>query len=374
MILKNQNILIISNERWGDIWFSKHNYAYELSKMGNKVYFINSPEPYQIKNLFHNPISIEKYSENLSILKYYNRLPARFFKKQNDAWVVKDIRNYFSRIGVKDYIIWSFDPIQFGDLRRFGAKYSIFHCVDRYKDGPHKELSQQYVKNIDLFLSTAQTYIDEFKPYTQAPMRIVPHGISSDEFKISVEEEKAFDLPFRDYIFYLGVIDNRTDFSLLEQTLQKYPDEKFVYMGPIGKNSQPLAHKLLQEKPYPNLYLPGPRHFKKTKVFIRNAKACLNLLNPHHPGNLIHHHKTLAYLAQGKPVFSMYCEAHDEADNLMYMYHNNEEFFRLFDDFLKHGEPSELPQKRIEFARQYTFENILKNANRLIEELTPHIQ
>lgn len=374
MILKNQNILVISNERWGDIWYSKHNYAYELSKMGNKVFFINSPDPYQIKHFFHNPITVEPYNENLSIVKYHNRLPARYFKKQNDAWVVRDLRNYLKSIGITDFIIWSFDPIQFGDLRRFGAKYNIFHCVDRYKDGPWREISQQYVKNIDLFFSTAPTYIEEFKPYTQAPMRIVPHGISSDEFIISKEEEKIFDLPFKDYIFYLGVIDDRTDYDLLEQTLQRYPEEKFVYMGPIRQNSNPIAHKLLFEKPYPNLYLPGPRHFKTTKVFIRNAKTCLNLLNPHFPGNLIHHHKTLTYLAQGRPVFSRYCEAHEEADSLMYMYQNNEEFFQLFDNFIKNGEATELIHKRIEFAKRYTFENILKNANRLIEELTPHLQ
>ena len=32
MKLENQTILVTSNEPWGDLWYSKQNYAYELSK------------------------------------------------------------------------------------------------------------------------------------------------------------------------------------------------------------------------------------------------------------------------------------------------------------------------------------------------------
>lgn len=40
MELKGKRIVTASNEGWGDVWFSKHNYAYELSKH-NEVLFVD---------------------------------------------------------------------------------------------------------------------------------------------------------------------------------------------------------------------------------------------------------------------------------------------------------------------------------------------
>ncbi|GIV43052.1 MAG: hypothetical protein KatS3mg035_0175 [Bacteroidia bacterium] len=105
MKLENQNIVIISNEPWGDIWYSKQNYAYELSKLGNKVYFIDPPQPYELKNLFSNHFTLKKYSENLSIIQYRNRLPAGKFNKLNNQWVTKELENYLTSMGVKNYLL-----------------------------------------------------------------------------------------------------------------------------------------------------------------------------------------------------------------------------------------------------------------------------
>jgi hypothetical protein len=373
MKLENQNILIISNEPWGDIWYSKQNYAYELSKLGNQVIFVDPPSPYQFKNLFFNRFTLKNYTDNLSILSYKNRLPASKFNVLNNQWVTKDLENYLLSNGIKEYILWTFDPVRLNDPSLFKhAKYKIFHCVDIYKFEYYPNL-KKLLAYMDVMFSTAQSFIDEYKHYTKAPMKIVPHGISSDEFTISEEEFKAFDIHVKDYHLYVGVIDARIDYELLDKLLKQNPNEKFVFIGPLRLPNNPLAHKIFTQKIYDNLIIAGPKHFKKLKVFIYFAKSCLALMDKNYFGNLVHHHKTLVYLAQGKPVFSVLCEAYQDLKDLMYLYDNHEELLHMFAKFLNNSEDPQLTQKRIEYAKKYSFENILRDASNILHELTPHL-
>jgi hypothetical protein len=222
MKLENQNILIISNQPWGDVWYSKQNYAYKLSKLGNQVIFVDPPSPYQFKNLFFNQFTLKNYTDNLSILSYKNRLPASKFNVLNNQWVTKDLENYLLSNGIKEYILWTFDPVRLND----------------------------------------------------------------------------------------------------------------------------------------------PIYF---------AKSCLALMDKNYFGNLVHHHKTLVYLAQGKPVFSVLCEAYQDLKDLMYLYDNHQELLHMFEKFLNNSEDPQLTQKRIDYAKKYSFENILRDASNILHKLTPHL-
>ena len=72
--LQNKTIVITSNEPWGDIWYTKHNYAAELSKK-NKVYFVNPPNSWKIGIRQGYGIKEDIITDNLSVLSYNNYLP-----------------------------------------------------------------------------------------------------------------------------------------------------------------------------------------------------------------------------------------------------------------------------------------------------------
>jgi len=79
----------------GDIWYSKQNYAYELSKK-NKVYFINPPLSWSPINLIYNPIRLSSYNENLKIISYQNFLPIinNLFNKLNNLLVSTYLKDF----------------------------------------------------------------------------------------------------------------------------------------------------------------------------------------------------------------------------------------------------------------------------------------
>ncbi len=81
----------------------------------------------------------------------------------------------------------------------------------------------------------------------------------------------------------------------------------------------------------------------------------------------------MVYLTQGKPVFSILCEAYQGLEDILYLYNNHDELLKMFQNFIYNGEDSSLKQKRINYAKKYSFENVLKQADKILQELTPHL-
>lgn len=373
MKLKNQIILVTSNEPWGDLWYSKQNYAYELSKK-NTVYFINPPTKWSPKNLFSNPITEGSYNENLHYINYENFLPLRnnFLNKLNNKWVSNHLRKYFEKKGIKDSILWAFDPLRLYNHKQLGCKVGIYHCVDFY----YFQYLGEYelCKNSDLLFATSQRFLDDYGDY-QAPKYVVPHGISTEEFDTKPEDLDNLDIDLVDYALYVGVIDHRMDFSLLERAIQKFPDVPFLFVGPLRLYHRPIkekdlaaAKRIFEEKKYSNLHAIGSRHFKTLKNYIKKAKFCISFMDMEYHANTVHHHKTLVYLTQGKPVFGPVFSEYKDLGNIMYMDNDGDGQLQLIEQFLEHGEDPKLEQLRIEHARQYTFENVLAKASKLVEK------
>jgi len=380
MQLENQNILVTSNEPWGDIWYSKQNYAYELSKK-NKVFFINPPTKWSPSHLFSNPIQEEAYNENLHYINYENFLPLRsdWLNRWNNRWVSKHLQKYLHSKGIKDYILWAFDPIRLYDHQLLGAKLGIYHCVDYYYFqylGEH-----ELCKNSDLIFSTSQRFLDDYTDY-DTPQYVVPHGISSEEFSLDADKLANLDLQIEDYGLFIGVIDHRMDFILMEKVIQKFSDQAFVFVGPVKLYHRPAhseealaaAQRIFEKDTYDNVHAIGPKHFKMLKYYIKKAKFCVSYMDMEYHANTVHHHKTLVYLTQGKPVFGPVFSEYKDMGNIMYMDNTYEGSMELLANFLEHGEAADLAQKRIDHARKYTFENVLKDASQLIHKHTPNLK
>ena len=113
MMLEDQNIIIVSNEKWGDTWYSKHNYAWELSKK-NKVVFINPPNKFRVLNIFKKNIAETTISETLNAITYKNILPVKFelLRLINEKYVFKKLNEYLTKKKYTNCVFWTFDPIQ----------------------------------------------------------------------------------------------------------------------------------------------------------------------------------------------------------------------------------------------------------------------
>jgi len=365
--ISGEQILVISNEPWGDIWYSKQNYAYELSKT-NKVIFINPVGRWNPKSLFSALINKTKYNDNLTILNYSNALPVRtsFLDKWNNKITSKRLRKQLQKDNFLKPIHWSFDPFRLYDHKLFNAKIGIYHCVDLYGFKYYGE--RQIASNSDVIFVSSKTFFDTYQKFNK-PMFSLPHGISSEEFKVSPTESNEVEIGHKDYGLYTGVIDERIDFGLLEKALVKFKDVPFLFLGPHRLPDNEIAHRIFTENKYPNLFAPGAVHFKKLKVYIAEAKFCISFMNTKIEGNMIAHHKSLLYLSHGKPVFGAAFSEYKNLDEIFYMSNDHDELLNMLGAFLENGEPSEFSKIRISYAQEYTFENILSQARTYLKDM-----
>lgn len=344
--LKGQTILIISNEPWGDMWYSKHNWANELSQK-NKVFFINPPTKWELVHLCSSNTSVTDYSESLSIVDYNNRFPFtrnELISQINEFFTVKSI---LKKIKEENVIFWSFDPYRFSLPQLFNPIKSIFFRVDIFLLKPREK---RLINNVDGVVVTAKELLNGVHAKKEL---VVSHGISEPEF--NCEESVQYNDGF---ILYVGGIDHRLDISLLEKMLIEFPNEQFLFIGRVQNLDNELFQQLFFQNKFPNLIVHGVEHFKKLKNYVSKAKACLAPMDLTVHGNAVHHHKSLQYLAMGKPIISPIFNDEINNDDFILGYKNHDEAIHILKN-IKTTETTKQQENRINFAKQFLYSNLI---------------
>lgn len=366
MKLSGKHIIIVSNEPWGDTWYSKHNYAYELSK-SNKVFFIDPPTKWQPRHLAGSSIVMKNVLPNLYTLSYNNRLPALngLLFRINNMLVTNELRRFFKDQEIDEPVFWSFDPYRLYDPKAIGAGKTIFHAVDKFLFIHWGE--EPLYNNSDIIFCVSESFTESYR-HLGKPVHVFPHAISDEEFSVSEAEANSIDIPERDYALYIGNIDRRIDFTLTEEMIKRSPQLTFVFVGRLGDTgSNPSAERIFIKQQYPNVIITGQKPFKELKKYIHHARLCLAPMEKGHPGNKISHHKIFQYMALGKPVFSCVFSEYTDMQHLLYMNDDSGQLLNQLKQFLTSGEDKQLAEKRIDHVKQFTFTNILDKIGTLLQ-------
>ncbi len=349
MKLRDKNILIISNEAWGSVWFSKHNYAYELSR-NNHVFFLDPPGPWSPLNLLGSVPKATPIRENLSVLRYRNRLPVlnKWFYRLNERLVARSIERFLRHSGSPTQVFITFDPTRFTTPQRFHPDVSLFLCVDKYSFGFHGE--RDLCRNVDAIITISEHLTVRYEHFYK-PLLTIGHSISSDEFSAT----PAAHLP-EGYGLYVGTIDGRVDHAHVQALLERFPTVPFLFIGRLALKDDDPNRTIYLPGRYANMHYLGVKPFKELKSFIAGARFCLAPMDLRWPGNDISHHKTFQYLALGKPVFSTVFSEYIPISPLMYMDNDPSRALELLGTFLEKGEPERLAEERIAHARAMTYE------------------
>jgi hypothetical protein len=361
MKLEDQIIIIVSNEEWGNTWYSKHNYAWELSKK-NTIYFINPPKKFKPFNIFRKSITEIKIANNLYAITYSNILPVRFdfLRIVNEFFVFKKINTFLKRRNASDSIFWTFDPIRLTSPEILKPKKIILHMVDKYQFTHHGEVI--IARKADIIICVAEDIADGFYSLNDHVF-VVPHAIASEEFlKVTTKRDDGIKQGI-----YVGNIDSSMDFKITQYLINRFPNVEFHFVGKINSTNNKLLIEFLDKK-YPNVIYHGEKPFKELKQYISRADFCFLFKDVNHPGANISSHKMLQYFAQGKPVFSTILNKYEilKDDNLLFMTNDKNKLGDLLEDYLINGEDSSIINKRIDYAQAHSFDITLKKIEELL--------
>jgi len=370
--LHDKTILILSPQSWGKMFLSKHHYAVELARRGNKVYFLNPPETGNTD--LQSPVLITPAPgvDNLFLVRHklwfpymlkFHALP--LFHAGMKWHTAKILR----AIGAPVDIIWSFDLGNLYPLRFFKkVSRKIFHPVDE----PLNAVAIESARGADIIFSVTREILEKYRSF-DVPGIFVNHGVT-DEFLLPENGRYVPGNPVR-----VGLSGNLVRPDLDRQTLlqivSENPEVIFECWGSYSYNQSNIGGSddsstvdfiaALQSKP--NVVLHGAVATRELAGKIRLMDAfliCYDINKDQSKGT--NYHKIMEYLSTGQVIISNNVTTYKDMPSLVQMTaerDNNSRLPSLFREVIAgldtHNSVANR-EARIAFARDNTYSRQLE--------------
>lgn len=375
MILKGKTILLISPQPWSEMYVSKHHYAIELAKRGNKVYFLNP-----VLNSWDINIRIEQHNniENIfiitysSIITYLTKFHAR---KIYNLFIHMQIKRILRKIGHPIDITWDFDCANlYQTFSIFKSQLNIFHPVDK------SNILIPPKKKPNIIISVSDEILKYYK-HNNAPKLLINHGLSDSFVKKALnnlQNKVSYKPNSTLQAFYFGNL--MIPFLGHENILiiiKKYPNITFNFFGFYSEtgNYNPKSISFIKElKTYTNVVLYGVK--SQSELISLSSKADIFFFYYLESAaySRDNSHKLLEYLATGKIIIGNALSAYQKSS--LYMQANTDkEWLDLFEKAVKninYYNSIEKQRKRLEFAIKQSYENHINSIEIFLSRLGFH--
>lgn len=362
------------------MFVSKHHYAIELAKRGNKVYFLNPPQK-KLNRREKVLISQSELQENLYLIYHRLSFPynlkfhfIRFFHTLMHVHVKKIVKLIESEID----ITWSFD---LGNLYPFSffpdKSFKIFHPVDE----PLNKTAINSAKGADVIFSVTKEILEKYSDY-KVPKHFINHGIADDFIKTEITAEGDGKVRVG---FSGNLLRNDIDRKIFLQIIKENPEVIIecwgsynLLEGNIGgvedDETMSFIHQLQQ---YKNVILHGvvPVALLATELLRMDAfLICYDIEKDQSKGT--NYHKVMEYISTGKVIISNNITTFAEKPELVEMVMERDtnkklpELFKAVTENLSVYNSAELQNKRLAFANDNTYK---KQIDRIDEFIVKHL-
>ena len=379
-VLKGKKILLISPQPWSEMWISKHHYAIELSKRGNKVYFLNPPT----SSVKHGTCMITgEPVKNVFLINYRPLFPMRWKFKFNSLFnffMQHQVEKINSCIGGRPDIVWDFEPNrQFSDLRWFGADIKIYHPVDATPE------MNGSTKHADIIISVSDVILDYFKE-AKIPRHFINHGLGAAFTKMAlqrlqnIEQSRKNDKNNINFGYVGNLLMQYINHRLFEEVISTNPKINFHIWGPYDYSSMPytepnasqIANFIEFLKKSKNVVLYGRQSHAEILPKMVNLDGffwCYD--GSRDPNKGSNSHKILEYLSTGKVIVSTYISSYEKYKdlNIMVMSKSDDEYCNRFKEVVSNIETynsTSLMISRMKLAIDNTYTSNLNHIESLL--------
>ncbi len=228
----------------------------------------------------------------------------RTLLRLNESIIRAKISHVLKKRGVTEYVFINSFNFHFPGVADFlKPKLRVYHCLDPIIgefDSRHGTVSESYlVKNADLVVcSSKQLFLE--KRAVNPNTYFVPNAADLEHSRTALDPALPLspllgDVP-SPIVGYLGSVDHRMDFLLLEYLVQQHPDKSFVLIGPVyGTLPEALVNS-------PNVYFPGPVKYSEAPRVLKGFDLCMIPFRKDEHSATVFPLKLFEYLGAGKPV------------------------------------------------------------------------
>jgi glycosyltransferase involved in cell wall biosynthesis len=205
-------------------------------------------------------------------------------------------------------VINAFNPVFGVHLGgKLGEKQLIYYCYDEIgaatwakKHG--ERLENRFMKMVDTVVVTSQGLFNK-KSKLHNNCHLVKNGVDFELFASENPQPLSYPMsntqPYQKIIGYLGSVDERLDYDLIELVLKMTPQYQYIFVGRV--TTKAYENRLKQ---YPNVVLVGSQPPSSLPTWVQEFEVCWIPFIKNELTAGIYPLKINEYLAAGKPVVS----------------------------------------------------------------------
>ena len=263
-----------------------------ISRMAKDLKILLVEEPWRREEEMGSKLTV--VNENLHVL-------------QPNVWSIEEIASVLPEylIGMKASTIWFYSASFVPVLDSLKYDTIVYDCMDElslFKGAPEKLIEQEkyLVANADVIFTGGKSLF-ESKEKMHDNVHCFPSSVDEEHFAkalngIAIPEDIAH-LP-SPIVGYFGVIDERLDLALLNETALLKPDVTFVMIGPLAKIGE---HDLPRQQ---NIHYLGMKSYEELPAYLKAFSVAMMPFALNDATKYISPTKTLEYMAAGRPIIS----------------------------------------------------------------------
>jgi len=285
----------------------------------------------------------------------------------NSAIISNAIKGALKKLQLKQYtLINAFNPA-YGlyCTKIFKLQQSIYYCYDEisasnWAKNHAAKIEADFMKKVDMVVVTSKALL-QAKSTKHTNVHLVRNGVDFNFFNSATQRQSSH--KNNDSIGYIGSVDDRLDYELIEYLISSRPDNQFIFIGRITDAS--LISKI---KTYPNVLFTGAVKYKELPKELNRLKVCLIPFLKNAFTAKIYPLKINEYLAMGKAVVKTDFADLPEFDHLTYTGFDKSSFDQSIEKALSEDNAT-LYEKRTALAKNNSWQNRVNELNRLIDKL-----
>ena len=284
------DMIVFCHLRW-EFVYQRPQHIISRMAQNLKILFVEEPIGFSEDNDYDDIITI---TDNLHVLQ----------PKVQSIEAISDI--IFHYVKSKNVPIgWFYSPSFVSLLSDFNFETIIYDCMDEltmFKGAPAELLVQEkfLISNASIIFTGGKS-LYESKKLHHNNVFCFPSSVDQDHFAkalngIAIPEDIA-SIP-GPIAGYFGVIDERINLDLVNETAIANPTISFVMIGPLAKISE---HDLPRQK---NIHYLGMKSYEVLPAYIKAFDVAIMPFALNDATKFISPTKTLEYIAAGKPIIS----------------------------------------------------------------------
>jgi len=247
--------------------------------------------------------------------------------------VKKSINEAIKYLGMEDNVLLLQNPMAIGSVQEIRKTKFVFDAIDNWlyhPQMPDKKLIKANYEFVDCNADAIMTVSESLKEVFPTNKRVnwIANGVDVDYFSGAIKKECTY----KKTIGYVGKIQDRVDFDLVEFCLQQCPDDKFVFLGPVFSQKRRIQEL---QKRYSNVFFEGDVHYSELPMRMKEFDITLIPHKIDRFTDSMNPLKLYEYLAAGKPVVTTGVAGTESISKFVYVAESKDIFLQILKRTIK---------------------------------------